>query len=215
MSDEVLAEQIDYYRRRAAEYDETAYGDTSAARVRIARLVAQMRPSGRVLEIACGTGMWTEALAGWAGTVTAIDVAPEAVAIARDRVLAANVRFELADVFTWVPDGRYDVIFFAGWLSHVPTSRFDQFWQSLRRFLVERGRVLFVDEHVEEREKETYVDGREDIVERRLRDGSTFCVVKNFLDPDGLERRLGRLGWDCVMRRDGNDWVCGEARPAR
>jgi len=103
VSDEVLAEQIDYYRRRAAEYDETAYGDTSAARVRIARLVAQMRPSGRVLEIASGTGMWTEALAGWAGTVTAIDVAPEAVAIARDRVLAANVRFELADVFTWFP----------------------------------------------------------------------------------------------------------------
>jgi len=114
-----------------------------------------------------------------------------------------------------VPDGRYDVIFFAGWLSHVPTSRFDQFWQSLRRFLVERGRVLFVDEHVEEREKETYVDGREDIVERRLRDGSTFWVVKNFLDPDGLERRLGRLDWDCAMHRDGNDWVCGEARPAR
>ena len=114
-----------------------------------------------------------------------------------------------------VPDGRYDVIFFAGWLLHVPTSRFDQFWQSLRRFLVERGRVLFVDERVEEREKETYVDGREDIVERRLRDGSTFWVVKNFLDLDGLERRLGRLDWDCAMHRDGNDWVCGEARPAR
>lgn len=49
---------------------------------------------------------------------------------------------------------------------------------------------------------------------RRLNDGSTFHVVKNFVDPEQLERRLRRLGWDCAIRRDGSDWVCGEARPA-
>ncbi|GAA0727264.1 hypothetical protein Drose_12680 [Dactylosporangium roseum] len=64
MMDEILADQVGYYRRRANEYDATAYGDVAAARERIARLVAQMRPSGRVLEIACGTGLWTEALVG-------------------------------------------------------------------------------------------------------------------------------------------------------
>jgi demethylmenaquinone methyltransferase/2-methoxy-6-polyprenyl-1,4-benzoquinol methylase len=101
VTDEVLADQVDYYRRRAGEYDVTAYGDVAAARARIARLVAEMRPAGSVLEIACGTGLWTEALAGWAVTVTAIDAAPEAVAIARDRVRAAGVSFEVADVFSW------------------------------------------------------------------------------------------------------------------
>jgi hypothetical protein len=65
VTDEVLADQVDYYRRRAAEYDVPAYGDVPVARARIARLVAEMRPTGRVLEIACGTGLWTEALAGW------------------------------------------------------------------------------------------------------------------------------------------------------
>ena len=65
VTDEVLADQVDYYRRRAGEYDVTAYGDdVAAARARIARLVAEMRPAGSVLEIACGTGLWTEALAG-------------------------------------------------------------------------------------------------------------------------------------------------------
>jgi hypothetical protein len=77
VSDEVLAGQVDNYRRRAGEYDATAYGDVAAARARIARLVAEMRPAGSVLEIACGTGLWTEALAGWADTVTAMDAAPE------------------------------------------------------------------------------------------------------------------------------------------
>ena len=88
-----------------------------------------------MLEIACGTGLWTEALAGWADTMTAIDAAPEAVAIARDRVRPASVSFEVADVFSWDPGTRFDVIFFSAWLSHVPTSRFGQFWQLLGSLL--------------------------------------------------------------------------------
>jgi 2-polyprenyl-3-methyl-5-hydroxy-6-metoxy-1,4-benzoquinol methylase len=212
VTDEVLADQVDYYRRRADEYDVTAYGDVAAARARIARLVAEMRPTGRVLEIACGTGLWTEALAGPADTVTAIDAAPEVVAIARDRVRSAKVRFEVADVFSWEPGARFDVIFFSAWLSHVPMSRFEQFWHSLRGLLAEDGRVLFIDEHVDERAKEAYVPGRDEIIERRLSDGSTFRIVKNFVDPDELEVRLRGLGWDCAIRRDGRDWVCGEAR---
>jgi demethylmenaquinone methyltransferase/2-methoxy-6-polyprenyl-1,4-benzoquinol methylase len=215
VTDEVLADQVAYYRRRAGEYDLTAYGDVAAARARIARLVGEMRPTGTVLEIACGTGLWTEALAELADTVTAIDAAPEVVEIARDRVRSANVGFEVADVFSWDPAARFDVIFFSAWLSHVPMSRFERFWQSLRGLLVENGRVLFIDEHVDERGKEAYVRGRDEVVERRLRDGTTFRVIKNFVDPAGLELRLRRLGWDCAIRRDGSDWVRGEARLAR
>jgi 2-polyprenyl-3-methyl-5-hydroxy-6-metoxy-1,4-benzoquinol methylase len=215
VTDDVLADQVDYYRQRAGEYDVTAYGDVAAARARIARLLAQMQPTGTVLEIACGTGLWTEALAGTAETVTAIDAAPEAIEIARERARSANVSFEVADVFSWDPGARFDVIFFSAWLSHVPMSRFEQFWQSLRSLLAENGRVLFIDEHVDERAKEAYLEGREEIVERRLQDGTTFRVIKNFVDPERLTPRLRRLGWDCAVRRDGNDWVSGEARLAR
>jgi 2-polyprenyl-3-methyl-5-hydroxy-6-metoxy-1,4-benzoquinol methylase len=215
VTDEILADQVDYYRRRAGEYDATAYGDVAAARARIARLIAEMRPTGHVLEIACGTGLWTEALAGLADTVTAIDAAPEVVEIASDRVRSANVSFEVADVFSWTPGTRFDVIFFSAWLSHVPTDRFEQFWQLLRGLLAEGGRVLFIDEHVDERGKEAYVTGRDEIVERRLRDGGTFRVIKNFVDPERLELRLRQLGWDCTIRRDGSDWVYGEAHLAR
>ena len=216
MTDEVLAEQVDYYRRRAGEYDVTAYGDdVAAARALIARLVAEMQPAGSVLEIACGTGLWTEALAGWADTVTAIDAAPEMVAIARDRVRSPNVSFEVADVFSWDPGTRFDVIFFSAWLSHVPASRFGHFWQLLRNLLAGNGRVLFIDEHIDERGKETYVTGRDEVVERQLRDGSTFRVIKNFVNPQELELRLRRLGWDCTIRRASSRWVYGEARLAK
>ena len=64
----------------------------------------------------------------------------------------------------------------------------------LGNLLAGNGRVLFIDEHVGERGKEAYVAGRDEVVERRLRDGSTFRVVKNFVDPQELEFRLRRLG---------------------
>jgi len=211
MTDDVVAEQVEYYRRRAGEYDATAYGDLAVARPRIARLVAEMAPAGRVLEIACGTGLWTESLAELADSVTAIDAAPETLDRARDRVRRANVTFEVADVFAYAPSEKFDVVFFSAWLSHVPEDRFDQFWGSLRGMLAEGGRVLFLDEHVDEQDKEAWV--QDGIVERRLSDGSTFRVVKNFLEPRQLEQRLARLGWDCTVRRDGNDWVYGQARP--
>lgn len=212
VTDAVLADQVGYYRRRAGEYDVTAYGDVAVARARIARLVAQMQPTGKVLEIACGTGLWTQALAGPADTVTAIDAAPEVIDIARERVRSTSVTFEVADVFSWTTSARFDVVFFSAWLSHVPMSRFEQFWTLLRQLLAVGGRVLFIDEHVDVREKETYVAGRDEIVERRLRDGSTFSIIKNFVDPQRLESRLHQLGWDCEIRRDGSDWICGEAR---
>jgi demethylmenaquinone methyltransferase/2-methoxy-6-polyprenyl-1,4-benzoquinol methylase len=213
VTDETLAGQLEYYRRRADEYDVTAYGDVTAARQRIARLVAEMRPAGRVLEIACGTGLWTEALAQHAETVTATDAATEVLAIARERVPAANVEFQVADVFAWPSDARFDVIFFSAWLSHVPARRFDEFWGRLRRLTAADGRVLFIDEHVDERAKEAYVAGWDEIVERRLTDGRTYRIVKNFVEPDRLTQRLAGLGWDCTIVRDGSDWVRGEARP--
>jgi 2-polyprenyl-3-methyl-5-hydroxy-6-metoxy-1,4-benzoquinol methylase len=215
MTHEVLASQADYYRRRAGEYDATAYGDLDAARARIARIVAEMRPTGTVLEIACGTGMWTEAIADVADTVTAVDVAPETLAIARERVPSDNVTFEVADVFSWQTDTRFDVVFFSAWLSHVPMNRFEQFWQLLRGLLAEGGRVLFVDEHIVGRDKENYLPDGDEIVERQLEDGSKYRIVKNFVDPDDLEHRLHELGWDCRIRRDDAAWVwvCGEAHP--
>jgi demethylmenaquinone methyltransferase/2-methoxy-6-polyprenyl-1,4-benzoquinol methylase len=133
-----------------------------------------------------------------------------------DEVLAEQVGYyrhraaDIADVFSWTTSDRFDVIFFSAWLSHVPTSRFGQFWRMLKHLLAEDGRVLFIDEHVDEREKEVYL--ADEIVERRLQDGRTFRVVKNFVDPQKWQERLRDMGWDCQIRRDGTDWILGEAR---
>jgi demethylmenaquinone methyltransferase/2-methoxy-6-polyprenyl-1,4-benzoquinol methylase len=69
-------EQLAYYRARAAEYEMTSYRDVRSADRRIAALAGHLCPAGDVLEIACGTGLWTRHLASCAATVTAIDAAP-------------------------------------------------------------------------------------------------------------------------------------------
>lgn len=75
-----------------------------------------------MLELACGTGMWTQMLAARAAELTAIDSSPEAIEIAR-RSCPASVRFSCADILHWAPDRRYQLVFFGFWLSHVPSSR--------------------------------------------------------------------------------------------
>jgi len=150
-----------------------------------------------------------------ASTVTAIDAAPEAIDIARGRITAANVRFEVADVFSWKAPARFDAVFFAFWLSHVPASRFGQFWRQLRDLVAEHGRVLLVDEHPDVRGKEDYAAGSDEIIRRRLADGSEHRLVKVFVHPGRLRARLRQLGWQTHICRDGHDWVIGEARPLR
>ena len=211
MSEQLIQEQILYYRRRAPEYDVTAHGPLAAARMRITRVSSAWPADGPALELACGTGMWTQALARRVENLTAVDASPEAIAIARARC-PASVRFVCADILRWTPDRRYQLIFFGFWLSHVPSAWMASFFSTLRRSLTPSGQVIFVDEHVSQAAKERPTSDPE-VVERSLGDGTVHRVVKVFLDPQRLGARLGALGWDCELTADGPDWVIGRARP--
>jgi 2-polyprenyl-3-methyl-5-hydroxy-6-metoxy-1,4-benzoquinol methylase len=205
-------QQVAYYRARAAEYDATSYRDVHRADRRVAALVRHLQPGGDLLEIACGTGLWTRHLAGCAATVTAIDAAPEMIALARQRITAHTVTFVTADVLTWAPPRRFDTIFFAFWLSHVPPPDFGQFWSLLRNALATGGRVLFVDDQPAAADLETYVAGSGEVVERRLRDGTRHRLIKVIRHPEDLTRQLTQLGWQATITQSG-DWLVGQARP--
>ena len=205
-------EQIAYYRARAAEYEVTSYRDVDGADRRIAALVARLRPAGDLLEVACGTGMWTRHLAGRAATVTAVDSAPEMIALARRQVTATNVSFVTADILAWAPPRRFDAVFFAFWLSHVPASEFGQFWSLLRGALADGGRVLFVDDQPAAASLETYLAGSGEVVERLLRDGTRHRLIKVVRGRADVTRQLTGLGWQAAITRSG-DWLIGQARP--
>src|SRR3954454_4082061 len=128
---QLLAEQIAYYRARASEYLDGVLDLPGGEEIEAALDV--FAPAGDVLDLACGPGTWTPRLLQEATTVTAVDAAPEMLAIARDTVGDDDrVQFVLADLFAWRPDRRYDVVFFGFWLSHVPLERLPRSGRSSR-----------------------------------------------------------------------------------
>jgi SAM-dependent methyltransferase len=230
MTDEtVLTEQLDYYRARAREYDkwwmrEGRFDRGPEANTRwfaetteLERVLERFDARGDVLELACGTGLWTRHLVRYADAVTAVDAAPEVLAINRARVDDGRVRYVEADLFTWSPAERYDACVFAFWLSHVPQARFAEFWAMVAGCLKPGGRVLFIDSARTERSTAAdHVlpeDGGDDTMTRRLDDGREFQIIKRFYDPPELERALAELGWSAAVSATAEFFIYGTAEP--
>lgn len=204
---DLLDEQIDYYRRRAAEYDLTSSppGDPYAEHAdRTRAALRAFEPTGRVLELACGTGQWTGLLAQFADELLALDASPEMLELNRAAVRSPRLRYEAADLFAWEPPHRFDVVFFGFWLSHVPQRRLAPFWELVARCLEPRtGRALFVDEREHVEWREDWLDRDAGIVRRTLADGSAHRAVKILWEPVRLQERLRELGWSAVVDSSG------------
>jgi SAM-dependent methyltransferase len=227
MTDEtVLTEQLDYYRARALEYDKwwlregrfdrgpEANARWFAETTELEHVLERFAPRGDVLELACGTGLWTRHLVRYADSVTAVDAAPEVLAINQARVLDERARYVEADLFGWTPDAQYDACVFTFWLSHVPEERFEAFWAMVAAALKPSGRVLFIDSARTERS--TAADhvlpgSGEATMTRRLDDGREFQIVKRFYEPADLERRLGELGWQASVGATPEFFIYGTA----
>lgn len=227
--DPILAEQAVYYRARAGEYDEWwqrqgryDHGPEATERwngevATLDRALDDFSPRGDVLELACGTGWWTERLARHAAALTCVDASPEVIAINRARLAKAGLppaRYLDADLFAWRPDRTYDAVFFSFWLSHVPPERFDRFWATVAGALKPDGRVFLIDS-LRDRTSTAHNHVMPDetgMQERRLNDGSSFRIVKLFHQPETLAERLAGLGWQAAMHRTPHYFIYGSAR---
>jgi ubiquinone/menaquinone biosynthesis C-methylase UbiE len=225
----LLSEQAHYYRKRAGEYDDwwlrrgrydhghevnaTWFADAALVQAALDRF----EPTGKVLELACGTGLWTERLAAHANRLTAVDGSPEMLELCRERVGDSRATYLQADLFAWEPESTYDMCFFGFWLSHVPEERFEAFWEKLRRALEPGGRVFFVDSsrHDLASAVDHQLSAPEDpTMLRRLADGSEHRIVKRFYEPEPLQRRLAELGWSVEVHSTPTFFLYGEGRLA-
>jgi 2-polyprenyl-3-methyl-5-hydroxy-6-metoxy-1,4-benzoquinol methylase len=190
----------DYYAKRAAEYERIyakpeRQADLAALRARIGKIFK----GKHVLELACGTGYWTEVIASKAAQVTAIDMNEEVLKIARTKPNAAKVTFQRGNVYE-IPDlGRvHDALFAGFWWSHVPLEKLDGFLKEISSRIKPGALIAFLDNR--------YVEGSSTPVSRRdaqgngyqsrnLDDGSTHEVLKNFPSESELIQRVSRHGW--------------------
>lgn len=224
----ILEEQIAYYRARAVEYDDWFlrkgrydHGPEQNAKwfkevEEVQYSLDRFKPTGKILELACGTGWWTASLAKYTDHLTAVDASPEMLAINRQRMKGLKVEYIQTDIFQWKPKNRYDVVFFGFWLSHVPPEKFKIFWDLVQSCLNPHGRIFFVDSLRSETSGATdhqIVKVGETMSRRKLNSGQEFCVVKVFYEPDALTAKLKDFGWKASVSATTNYFLYGSGKP--
>lgn len=238
MSDELqdlLEEQKSYYQARANEYDDWfyrrgRYDHGPEHRTQWEAEVAEVRQSlhefnltGQVLDIAAGTGIWTQELVKMADHVTVLDSSEEMLKLNRQKMQGSNISYTLTDLFYWQPVMAYDAVFMGFWLSHVPPALLYDFIGTVAGALKAGGKLFFVDSSAEptsrardiveaakQQNLTTDSPGSDRLtVRRRLKDGREFQIVKIFYRPDELIERFKAYNIDITIKQTDTFFLYG------
>jgi SAM-dependent methyltransferase len=190
---------VSYYAERAKEYERIYQKPERQADLRQLReLVENMFTGADVLEVACGTGYWTEILARSAASVCATDINEEVLAIARSKAVDKwKVVFRKENAYALPRFSRTFTGGFAGfWWSHIPKARIGEFLRGFHPLLSPGAKVVFIDN--------VYVEGRSTPIARtdehgdtyqirQLDNGSRHEVLKNFPTEPELREAMDGL----------------------
>ncbi len=197
------AETIDYYAKRSAEYERIydkpeRQNDLEQLRTTLAGMFGGLD----LLEIACGTGYWTQCASRSATSIVATDYSEEVLDIAREKEFGdCPVTFVKADAYSLDGvDGPFSAGLVCFWWSHIPNVQIDNFLRVLHSKLAKGATVVVLDNR--------YVEGSSTPISRtdnegnsyqtrKLGDGSKYEIVKNFPNEDEFKRRIDAVAEDC------------------
>jgi SAM-dependent methyltransferase len=202
----------DYYRQRAPVYDRVyGYPERQDDLRFLESHIPQQFAGKDVIEIAAGTGYWTQFIARSASSLVATDVTAEALSQIRRRPGLGEIATCLVDAFE---PGSLDKTFsaaFAGlWISHIPKQDLPSFFNSLHQCLEPGATVVLLDNSEAQCER-LPISHTDDVgntyQDRELDDGSSHRVLKNF--PSELELRsvLDSGGAECDFLQLEHFWL--------
>lgn len=184
-----------YYDERASEYEEayTLGTGTSSIRdpgvftseARILSAIVRERISGRMIDIACGTGFWLPAYEGACSHITLLDQSGKMLDECRKKVealgLAERCVLLQGDVLEHrFPTASYDCALVGFLFSHLTQAEEARMFAALKTMLAPSGRFLILESAWSpERASVNVKDARQ---ERRLNDGTTFEIYKRYFD---------------------------------
>jgi len=202
-----------YYAKRASEYERIyqkpeRQDDLKTLQSVIAGAFGELD----LLEIACGTGYWTQFASRSARKIVATDYSEEVIEIAREKDYGnCPVAFIRADAYTLDGiDGPFSGALVGFWWSHVPVSKLDRFLRVLHSKLCTGATVILLDNR--------YVGGSSTPISRtdedgntyqtrRLSDGSTHEVLKNFPTRNEFVHRIEPLSRECEFTEMDYFWL--------
>ena len=199
----LIEEMNRYYEARASWHDQyMSYKSNKNMEKQlgpIIEIIEEKIVGKKVLEIACGTGNWTEVLARRAASEVAVDISPAVLKIAKRKLSGCdNVTFIQGDAYNLDCIGdSFDIIFSADWWSHIPKGILPTFLDSSMKKLNPGSKVITIDMTMGDyfKQEPCYYDADNNRISRRgLPDGSEFQVIKNFQEEEEIRLILGDYG---------------------
>ncbi len=210
-------ETREYYGAMARAYDENAgYHDPEGEKLRQPAKVHDRRffKGLKVLEIACGSGYWTEVIAESAASVLATDINASMLELARRRCrLMPNVSFLQTDAYSLDNvSGDFDAAYANNWWSHMPRHLIAKFLTALHSKLKPGSVVLFRDQlpstsgfSAKNTSAVKTVEGNR--LELRLAsDGKTYQVIKNYPTMNELQVIVSGVARNVSYREAQGAW---------
>lgn len=202
---------VDYFEQRAPYYDDIYRRPERQAELnRIADLLQELTFDKNVLEVACGTGYWTERYGELARHVLAIDISPAMLAQAKARpALKSRVEFQQLDAFG-LTEGKFDVCVVGFFWSHVKRTIQDTFLDTIQKACGSGATLVMFDNCYVEGDStplaRTDAEGNTYQI-RRLPDGSRHEVIKNFPTDSAIRKRLANHARDIRITRQSYFWT--------
>jgi len=202
-----------YYGKRASEYERIYEKPERQQELEWLRgRIPEIFRDRTVLEVACGTGYWTQYIARSARHVHACDINEPVLEIAREKPIPPDrVTFFKADAITLegVP-AECDAAFAGFWWSHVKKSDLASFVKNLAVHLQPGARVAILDN--------TFFEGSSTPVSRRDGEGNTYQkrklangeeyeVLKNFPTADELRQAVAPVAREAHLESLNYYWL--------
>lgn len=204
---------VDYYARRAQEYERVYEKSERLSDIRMmATFLRNSFFGDRVLEVACGTGYWTQFISKSAAVILATDCNSDVIDLARRKDFGECI-VEFVEVDAYQLDGIPDDHtsgFHGFWWSHVPIAKIEAFLSIFHSRLSPGAKVIMIDN--------AYVEGSSTPISRqdsegntyqirRLEDGTENEVLKNFPSEAELQDSLSRHATDINVRSLQYFWI--------
>lgn len=206
-----------YYAERAPYYDAVYLKPERQADIAFLSRHLPERLAGRsLLEVACGTGYWTQHIAPACAEIVATDGTAEPLEFARLRPAAQHAHFIQADAYALsaaIPPahGKFNAAFAGLWFSHVLIENRSRFLASLHACLQPGARVIFIDNSLVQLNDFpiTETDPQGNTYQRRAtRNGALHRVLKNFPTESELRALIAPYSQRFEFRQLENFWLC-------